>query len=223
VFYAVVFLLLAAYLVFAAAELDGWGWLLLWPAAAFAAAGVAYAGLGPCVFGKRPDGRLRVVNTSVLLPFLLLTWGTWHVHRRLTREPAWDEVAPGLYLGRRPLAGGLPDGVVMVVDLTAEFVALRPVRDGRTYLSLPALDAGAPDFGRFRTAVDAAARAEGPVFVHCANGRGRSALFAAAVLVAKGLAGGADEAVKLIKKARPRVRLKPPQVRMLRRFVAGRG
>lgn len=45
------------------------------------------------------------------------------------------------------------------------------------------------------------------LFVHCAHGHGRSATVLGAVLIALGEAGTVDEAVKLMQKSRPRVRL----------------
>ena len=59
----------------------------------------------------------------MLLPYLALTWFAWHLRRLVSRQPCCHEVAPGLWLGRRPLAREVPAGVVLLVDLTAEFCA----------------------------------------------------------------------------------------------------
>ena len=220
--YVVVFTLFALYLAGLAVLLEGWGWLLLWPALAFALVAAGYAGLGPGVFGKRGDGRLAWWAVLALLPYLLLAWTVWHLQRLLGREPCCHEVAPGVWLGRRPLGHEVPAGVVLVVDLTAEFFAARGVRAGRDYLVLPTLDGTAPDEARFRAVLAQLTGHAGPVYIHCAAGHGRSALLAAALLLARGLAADELQAEMLLRQARRGVRLKPAQRLLLRRLVAER-
>jgi len=217
--YALVFLLVSAYLAGQAARLGGWGWLLLWPAVSFFLVAGAYAGLGPRVFGKRPDGSLGPASAAVLLPFFLFAWGVWHLQRLLSRGPAWHEVAPGVYIGRRLLPREVPAGVRLVVDLTAEFRESAGVRAGRDYRSLPTLDGFAPDERRLRALAAELAAHPGPVLVHCANGSGRSGTVVAAVLAAKGLAADAGAAVAMVRAARTGVRLKPAQRRVLERLL----
>lgn len=202
-----------------AVRLGGWGWLLLWPAAGFFLVAAAYAGVGPRVFGKRPDGSLRPANLGLLLPFFLFAWGVWHLQRLMSRSPAWHEVAPGVYLARRLLPGEVPAGVRLVVDLTAEFPEPAGVRAGRDYRSLPTLDGFAPDESRLRALVAELTAHPGPVLVHCANGSGRSGTVVAAVLVARGLAADARTAVAMVRAVRGGVRLKPAQRRALERVI----
>jgi protein-tyrosine phosphatase len=217
--YAAVFVLLSGYFVVVAFLVGAWGWLLLWPAVSFLVLAAAYAVLGPCVFGKRPDGRLAWWSLLVLLPVLLLLWGLWRLVRLFSREPVCTEVAPGLWLGRRAFVRELPPGVLLVVDLTAEFPAPSGIRSGRDYLALPTLDGIAPDEDSFRAALARVAACPGPVYIHCAQGHGRSALLAAAVLLRRGLAGDVRQAEAMLRQARPGVRLKPGQRRLLLRVV----
>src|SRR5688500_5133902 len=119
--YAVVFGLLAVVLAGYAVALEGLAWLLLWPALSFLVVATAYAGVGPKLLGKRPDGRIAWWALVLHLPYFLLTWGVWHAQRRVDRGPAVNEVAPGLWIGRRALPNELPPGVTLVVDLTGEF------------------------------------------------------------------------------------------------------
>jgi protein-tyrosine phosphatase len=221
--YIVVFTPLSLYLAVLAFVLEGGAWLLLWPALAFALLSAGYAGLGPGIFGKRGDGRLAWWAVILLFPYLLLAWTVWHLQRLLSRKPCCHEVAPGVWLGRRPLRRDLPAGVVLVVDLTAEFFAARGVRSGREYLALPTLDGTAPDEARFRAVLARLAEHPGPVYLHCAAGYGRSALLAAALLLARGLATDARQAEARLREVRPGVRLKPPQRRLLRRLVVSAG
>jgi protein-tyrosine phosphatase len=221
--YAVTFTLLGAYLIVLGVALGGLALLLLWPGLSFVLLGAAYAGLGPRLLGKRPDGRLAWWAMLLLFPYLLLTWGVWHLQRLLGREAACNEVAPGLWVGRRPFARELPPGVTLVVDLTAEFRAARGVGAGRTYLCLPTLDAGTPDERALRELAAQVAGWTGGVYIHCALGHGRSALLAAVVLMERGLAGDAKQAEALLRQARPGIGLKPAQRRLLRKMWAEEG
>jgi protein-tyrosine phosphatase len=221
--YAIIFALLAGYLIFLAVLLGGWGWLLLWPALSFLVLASGYAVFGPGVCGKRPDGRLAWWSLLALLPVLLLLWSLWHLIRLVSWETVANEIAPGVWLGRRAFVHELPPRVVLVVDLTAEFPAPRRIREGRDYLCLPTLDGIAPDELAFRAILAQVADSPGPVYLHCAQGHGRSALLAAALLLQRGLAADVREAERLLRQARPGVRLKPGQRRLLHRLFAEEG
>lgn len=54
-----------------------------------------------------------------------------------------------------------------------------------------------------------------PVYIHCAHGHGRSATVMAAAFIASGLAKDAVEAVDIMRRERPRVRLNKRQVAAL--------
>ncbi|HAH07533.1 MAG TPA: hypothetical protein DCM05_13615 [Elusimicrobia bacterium] len=197
-----------------AVELRGWGWILLWPALDCLLVGSAYYGSAGRVFGKRPDGSMKGPVVLLMLPFLLVNWTVWHAQVFFTRERAADEVAPGLYLSRRVFERELPEAVTLVVDLTAEFP--KPVYSARRgYLCLPTLDAFVPEEAAFLAAARRAAAHEGGVLIHCANGRGRSAAFMAAVLMAKGTARSLAEAEEMIVKARPSAAFHPAQRALL--------
>jgi hypothetical protein len=213
--YAIAFGLLTAYCCFKAAMLRGAGWLLLWPGitGAFLAAG--YAGLGGAVCGKRADGRLAWWAMLLLLPYLGVVWLIWHFQRWLSTEDCCNEVAPGLWIGRRVFAREMPPGIALVVDLAAEFPEPRGVVRGWAYRSVPILDALAPPAPVLLNLVAEMAATPGPVFIHCAAGHGRSALVAAGVLLARELVPDAAQAMAMIRRARPAARLNAAQRRLL--------
>ena len=105
--YALAFALFAAALALQAVRLGGWAWLLLWPAASFAAVALAYAAVGPRAMGKGESGRRAWWAVAGLLPYLLFAEVVWRGRRHLSpsgrREAAAHEVAPGLWVG--PAAG----------------------------------------------------------------------------------------------------------------------
>lgn len=196
--------------------------LLLWSGGSFLAVAAAYALQKPRVFGKRSDGTMAPLPCLLLLPYLGLTWLLWYGQTRFSREAAWDEVVPGLWLGRRVSAEQMPFGVMLVVDLTSEFGEPRSVRQGRHYLCLPALDDAAPEREAFQDAVQKVSGWEGGVYVHCALGHGRSALVVAAVVMARGLAATPMEALALLHRVRPGVRLNQAQKALLQAWVEKR-
>lgn len=122
---------------------------------------------------------------------------------------------PGLWIGRRLLPGEVPAGVSLIVDLTAEFHEPAGVRAGRTYVSLPTLDAMVPDAAAFTTVLKRAAEADGGVLVHCALGHGRTGLMAAAILMARRAAADPTIALTMLRTLRPGVRLNQGQRRRL--------
>ena len=198
-------------------------WVMAWPALAVIVIGFGYLGLGPSIFGKQPDGSLQPLRALVLLPyhvvaFLRMHWDAWR-----HQEDAWNEVAPGLYLGRRTM-GALPSETRVVVDLTAELPAIRGVKASvetgvLRYFVLPTLDATAPEDVAFARLVEDIAAQEGVIFIHCAAGHGRSATLAAALVVARALAIDAKSAEAHLKLARPLVHLHREQRALVDRFA----
>lgn len=218
--YAIVFSVFGAYLLAGAALLGGWGWLLAWPALSYLIVAAGYLGLGPRVFGKRGDGRRSWWAFVLLMPYLTLTWVLWHIYRRWGNRPCCHEVAPGLWLGRRPLRHELPADVALIVDVTAEFSPARGVVGGREYLTVPTLDGTPSREAEVRAVLARLAEQDGTVFIHCAAGHGRSALVAAGVLLARGLASDAKQAEEMLRAVRPGVRLNREQRRLLKQLVS---
>src|SRR5262245_17618768 len=213
--YAAAFAIMSMCLVFVAFSLDGVYRLALWPGVSFLIVALAYAKLGPRVLGKKPDGSLGWLALVLLLPYFLLTWGLWHLLRMVHREDCCNEVAPGLWLGRRALPREIPEDVDLVIDLTAEFFEPRSITKQRTYVSLPVLDASVPDLATFASAVESIAVWPGKVYIQCASGHGRSATLMAAVLIRKGLVGSVDEALRHIKRTRPGIAVEKRQRSLL--------
>jgi hypothetical protein len=157
----------------------------------------------PQWLGKR-GGRVSP-RALVVLPYLLAfriacrLMGWWRGPDRPTR------VAPRLWVGGRIGTATLPPGVTTVVDLVAEYGAARGIRGLAGYRSLPVLDGGFPaDLDDAVALVcEVAAVITGDVLVHCDSGRGRAPTFAAAVLVARGLARDAGDALAIVRAERP--------------------
>jgi hypothetical protein len=200
-----VFLAIAGVLVAAAITWPSFH-VLLWPAAILAAAWVVYLFDAPRAFGKRADGTLPWYAWAVWWPVFVFQWIGHELARGVTSEPVANEVAPGVWVGRRPREDELPAGIAIVVDLCAEMPAARGVHAGREYVSVPTLDARTPSAAELAAIVDRVQASGGPVFIHCAFGHGRSATVAAAVLVRRG-AYTLDNVEAAMKAVRPKIGL----------------
>lgn len=200
--------------------------LLLYVALSALVVALAYLGLGPRVFGKRADGRLSSASLVLLAPFHLLLALSLRLSA-LSREAGFHEVAPGLLLGRRALprdvAGLRAAGVQSVLDVTCE-LAEAPALRALTYRNIAVLDTLAPTVAQLKDGVAwlEARRAAGTVYVHCAVGRGRSATFAAAYLLATGVAASPGDAEAKLRAVRRSVALNGKQRAALAAFVAAR-
>ncbi len=189
--------------------------LKLWGSLALGVVGLGYAGLGPRVFGKRSDGRMSPLSLVILAPYLLLAWSVWYLSRALRRESPFNELVEGVIIGRRLLPGEYPEEVESVVDLTAEFPASSRIRQGRNYRVFPMLDATPSTPAVLEQVVRTIMDLPGDVYIHCAEGRGRTGLVAASLLLARGDARSADEAMALVLERRPLVRLNATQRKTL--------
>ena len=123
-----------------------------------------------------------------------------------------SKLSPRVYAGKHRL--GAP-GISLLVDLTAEFPEHPLVRAGREYLAMPMLDAGIASEAAFRKLVQRIASCNGPVYIHCAQGHGRTGTVAAAVLIEKGLAATPQAAIEMLQRVRPKLSLAKNQ----RKFV----
>ncbi len=217
--YMVIFAVFAGGLAWTAAMKGGAAWVLLWPVLSFLMVAAAYGGIGSAIFGKKPDGSRAVWATICLLPYLGFSWLLWSWRRLISREPCCTEIVPGLWLGRRPYTSELPSGTACVIDLACEFNAARGLTAQCDYVSLPALDTLAPPLAEFSAALKYLSTHSGIVYVHCAFGHGRSAMFSAAILLDRGLAQTPAEALQLIQAARPAVRLSRSQSNYLEQFT----
>lgn len=199
----------AAAMVCALAALPGDAWLWFgWPACALGFTSIAYLTANPRWFQKA-SGTPSPAAEWILLPatiFTRLVQSRW-----LRTQPAWREISPGVFFGRRlneaEAAAFLESHPnLAVIDLTCESKETNTFREHSRYFLIPVLDLTVPDAATRATAC-AIIRDEllrGPVFIHCLLGLGRSAYVAAAWLMQSGQCGTAEEAVERIRAIEPR-------------------
>lgn len=194
-----------------------------WPGVSLGIVAAGYLGLGPGVFAKT-GGRIALTAKLLLAPYLLALW-----LRRLTQFPPGytdDEILPGLRLGRTVKTDEAPavirSGISAVLDLTCEHSETKLLRE-LDYHNVQMLDLILTGVERIREAVGFALdRMEnGPVYVHCAVGQGRSAIVATACVLAIDRSLSVEHACDLVKTARPSVKLRPRERALLETYRAG--
>ena len=176
--YGSLFCIVAALLAATASLNRGWTLLLLWPALSFLIVAGGYFHFGPRVYGKTPKGVLSPISQLLLLPYLVFLWFVWYIARLVKREPAFDQLTENIVIGRRLLSRELPEDIDHVVDLTCEFTEPKALR-ACSYHSFQILDGFVPPKGELRRWAQHAAGLSGKLYIHCAEGHGRTGLFAA--------------------------------------------
>jgi len=141
------------------------------------------------------------------------------LRRFFERVPARNVVTEQLVVGRRLLASELDEEFDNYVDLTAEFAEPSDIRRSLAYRSFPILNDGAPSPEALRAAVRSLS--PGRTFIHCAQGYGRTGLFSLAVLLTSGDARSVEDGLRMLKTARPGIRLNREQRRCIQLY-AGR-
>lgn len=167
------------------------------------------------ILGKTRHGRINPLFFVANLPWLLFSWLVWWLQQKLLREPAAHHLGDsGWTIGAYPGRGYPPNRYDVVVDLTAEFPAARVV--DAAYVALPNLDAVAlshpPDVALLhQLGIGPHSR----VFVHCAQGHGRSATWCATALTAMGRFDCTSQAHAWILSFRPQATLSYSQRKQL--------
>ncbi len=190
---------------------------------AFLGVGLAYSFVGHRAFLKKADGRLSWLSYLIYWPYHLLNRTTLAIFRWKSAENAYDQIAENVYLGCR-LSSRDKSAIEKlqlksVLDLTCEFSEIPTLRQ-LNYRCIPVLDQCAPPLDTLREGANwIKQQAEGgPVYVHCALGHGRSAMFVAAYLLLSGKISTSQEALKTIAAQRPQVQLHAVQWKLLEQF-----
>ncbi|XP_042375972.1 uncharacterized protein YnbD-like isoform X1 [Zingiber officinale] len=164
----------------------------------------------PLILGKSSHGSFPLWSKFLFAPYLL-TVRVYTVFKRMKRrESLYDEIVEGLYLGGWPTSlSRLPPGDPVVIDCTCELPRTYFV-PAESYLCIPLWDSRSPDPTQIECAVrwGCQKRSEKkPVYIHCANGHGRSVCVMCALLVELGVAESWKDAEKMIREKRPLIRM----------------
>lgn len=216
--YSIIFLIFSAFLCRMALVLSGpLALILLWPAANFAVLSAAYAFRRPSlILGKDHRGKIVVPLLVLNFPWLALSWISLRTLAELSSEPAIHRIGEThFHIGRCPFPGEDLSRFALIIDLTAEFPDWY-ARSGK-YLCAPNLD-GIPLYDIPMPTIEAAGD---PILIHCAQGHGRSATFAAILLMSLGHFETASAALDCIERSRPGAKPNSQQRKQVEAYQPG--
>ncbi len=149
----------------------------------------------------------------------------------------YSRVTPALYVGPQHRANGkralAQAGIAYILNMRSEFDDAvhgltpdtppdgSPADAPAAYCHLPTPDDEAPSMAHLAQGIafiESAIDGGGKVYIHCSAGVGRAPTMAAAYLIRRGYC--ADDALDLIRGARPFITVTPPQMRRLRELEA---
>ena len=137
----------------------------------------------------------------------------------------YSRITPQIYVGPQYRNGGKRRlkrlGIDHGVNMRIEFDDAEQGLALDYYCHLPTVDDDAPTLEHLRRGIAFVERAVedgGKVYIHCGGGIGRAPTMAAAYFISKGYS--LDDAIGLIRKARPFIYVMPPQMEQLKRFAA---
>lgn len=200
-----------------------WPLFEAWFGLGLVCAGLAMIFDSPKLYCKTACGRVPCFVWIWLGSWLALYRATWLLKQVFIfygcgckrNDRKFDLIAPKLILGRLtwdlPYVADAPQ-VDMVIDLTCEWSEPWVLKSVGQYIAVPVVDTTRPTLEQTmfaaQAAVDHRRNSEaGSVYIHCANGYGRSAAIAAAVLLLDGTCSSPEESAKMLKLARPVVSL----------------
>lgn len=186
-----------------------------WFTADAMALSIAYLVNWPGVFGKSGHGTLRVIPALLMAPMLLLIQLLWRVQNLILRSPQYHEISPDLFVGRICRYKSLPEGITLVLDLTAEFPTPRSIRKNVRFMCVPTLDGCCPNFEVFRECSESTDAERRRIYICCANGFGRSVTVMAAILGYRSVCRSAEEAITHIRASRREAAPNRDQMRSL--------
>ncbi|KAF6165946.1 hypothetical protein GIB67_012843 [Kingdonia uniflora] len=127
----------------------------------------------PLLLGKTSDGKFPLWSKIIFGPFLYFVRSFATLRRLYSREPPYNEVCEGVYVGGWPSSlDKLPPGNPAVIDCTAELPRTEVVKNN-AYLCVPTWDTRSPQPSEIESAVRWACRMRArklPIFIHCAYG-----------------------------------------------------
>ncbi|WP_295800979.1 dual specificity protein phosphatase [Mucilaginibacter sp.] len=166
---------------------------------------------------------LAKIKSLFTITGLFLRYNADNIYRVIFGMPRLKrcEITASLYLGSQYNLVGLRKlvalGITAIINMRIHSVYNEAQYKGIKYLHLPTTDNTPPPLAvlqRGADFADAEIKNGGKVYIHCRQGLGRGPTMATAYLLKTGLT--LDDALMLIKKARPFINPRPGQLERLR-------
>jgi len=198
---ASLFAALGLILVAIALTKGGFWLVMLWFGLDFLLIAFAYFRSFEGIFGKKPSGQLPISSKTIFFPFLLYALAIWHLARLFSREPVTNHITDNIIVGRRLLSSEITENFDIIVDLTSEFDEPKKLRTHPGYRNFPILDASTPSVDALHAFINSLP--PGVIYIHCAQGHGRTGLFALALLYERKIVSSTNEGLALPSKITP--------------------
>src|SRR5690606_23922190 len=149
-------------------------------------------------------GTLPPLSFIFFWPYHAMNYVSLAAFRLFARKRPFHEISPGLFLGCRLFPADEAKmtnlNIRSVLDLTSEFSEAGFLRRVPSYLCIPLLDTGAPSITELNAGIQfiQSRLRQGPVYVHCALGHGRSATFIIGYLMVVGAKQNLKEAISFV-------------------------
>ena len=192
-------------------------YILLWPATSFTVVAISYLTASPKCFAKQENGRIHFIPQLLMLPYLICLWSLWHIIRLCQTENPYDELNEQITIGRRLFVHELPPDTQMVIDLTCEFNEDKRIVKNYDYRCFPILDCCPAEQQPLIDFLQSVALCDKKMFVHCAQGHGRTSMIVCILLVLQKKASSPQEAMQQIKEKRPRANMTKQQWQLVER------
>ena len=190
-------------------------WIILgWIAVSSIIVSIAYAGILPKAFFKK-NGIIPLWSKLLNFPFLLFSNIIWHLYRIINKEDSSNKISDSLIIGRRLLLTEINFQVTYYIDLTAEFDEPKKIRRQKSYLCFPILDGGVPEIDKLIQLLFQIDNKK--VYIHCAQGHGRTGLVTLALLLKNGTINDIDSGILFLQKFRPALNLNLSQIEYLKK------
>jgi hypothetical protein len=191
---------------------------LLWiyPLISAAILTIAYATNNPkLIIGKVSTGNINYPLAIINFPWLFITWSIWEIQAKLSSEDLINQIAgSNIYIGCYPKYSEI-DQFDLVIDLTAEFCSHKG--QATAYLCVPNLDGMPLGNVVFPTGITLGSK----IFIHCAQGHGRTATYTSLLLAHLGITRSSIEALSLILHCRPAAKPSKTQIQQIHRNSLG--
>lgn len=186
---------------------------LAWFGINYAVVGQGYLFDTVKIFGKSESGQVAMWSKAFFLPYRMFALGIWHLAVACDKQDSINKVDDKLYIGRRLINEKVPKKVEVILDLTSEFEDRAQYKNDPRYRCFPILDGGKPQFYAFDKMLNEIS--DKCVFIHCAQGSGRTGLTALALLSKRNSELKFRKALKAVTKARGGVRVNSVQKKFL--------
>ncbi len=218
--YFVLFLILGALFFYLGILIDFsiFSIILFWLALDLLLISFSYCFNSTFMFGKQSNGKINIVNKVLLFPYLLFIWKIWRFATILDKPKPFNQLTENIWIGRRLLNSEGIQNIDLVLDLTSEFSEPMNLIAVKEYLSFPILDAGVPIENEFKRLLNYLKDFNGNIYIHCAQGSGRTGIVACGYLLFTGKARTLEEAYQFVKSKRPSVKLNSEQFQFLKQL-----